>query len=60
VGKTSRAVPETDDLNLLILMTQLVENAVGAANDFAKIRPVKFRNPAADFWEVRQPFGAGD
>ena len=58
--ETSCAVPETDDLNLLTLAIQLVDDAIGTANNLAKIRAQKFRHSAADFREVYQTFGAGD
>jgi len=38
MGKSARSVPGADDLNPFVLTLYQVNNAIGAADDFAKVR----------------------
>jgi hypothetical protein len=53
-------VPESNDVNALLLAPQPVDDAIGTANHFPQIRLLKFRHGAADFGKIRQILGAGD
>ena len=58
--ESPRAMPEPDNLDLFLVRPQPVNDAIGAANDFAQVLLTEFRHAAADFREVCQTLGAGD
>ncbi len=58
--ETTRRVPESDDVNALLLAPQPIDDAIGTADDFAQIGLLEFRHAAANFGEIRQIFSAGD
>jgi len=60
VRKASRAMPEPNNFNFLILTLQPVNYAVRATNDLAKIWLMKFRHLTAKFRKIRQVFCADD
>ena len=56
-GESARGVPESDDVNALVVLLEPVNDAIGTANHFPQIRLLKFRHGAADFGKVRDIFG---
>jgi len=53
-------MPESNDVNALLVAPQPVDDAIGTANHFPQIRLLKFRHGASDFGKIRQILGAGD